>query len=76
MALRLTLHPDLSSPNRPTPELAVRSGRPKKTINEIVKGKATITAETAVQFERVLGVPASFGLGLEQNYQEAQACLC
>lgn len=41
-------------------ELADRTGRPKKTINEIVKGKAMLTSETAVQLERVLGVPATF----------------
>jgi len=51
-------------------ELAERTGRPKKTINEIVKGKAAITAETALQLERVLGIPASFWNNLERNYQE------
>lgn len=54
-------------------ELAERTGRPKKTINEIVKGKATITPETALQLERVLGIPASFWNSLERNYQEAVA---
>jgi len=54
-------------------ELAERTGRPKKTINEIVKGKAAITAETAIQFERVLGVAASFWISREHNYREAQA---
>lgn len=54
-------------------ELAERTGRPNKTINEIVTGKASITAETALQFERVLGVPASFWNNLERNYQEARA---
>jgi len=51
-------------------ELAERTGRPKKTINEIVKGKTAITAETALQLERVLGMPASFWNNLERNYQE------
>lgn len=54
-------------------ELADRSGRPKKTINEIVKGKAAITAETAIQFERVLGIPAAFWIAREQNYRESLA---
>jgi addiction module HigA family antidote len=54
-------------------ELADRTGRPKKTINEIVRGKAAITAETAIQFERVLGIPASFWMAREQNYREALA---
>ena len=35
-----------------------------------MKGKAAITAETALQLERVLGIPASFWNNLERNYQE------
>jgi len=54
-------------------ELAERAGRPKKTINEIIKGKAAITAETALQFERVLGIPAAFWIAREQHYREAMA---
>jgi|ERR1700687_1148151 len=54
-------------------ELADRTGRPKKTINEIVKGKTAITAETAIQFEKVLGIPASFWIAREQNYRESLA---
>ena len=54
-------------------ELAERTDRPKKTINEIIKGKAAITPETALQFERALGVPASFWNNLEQNYRTALA---
>jgi HTH-type transcriptional regulator/antitoxin HigA len=54
-------------------ELADRTGRPTKTINEIVKGKAAITPETALQFELVLGVPASFWNNREQHYREAIA---
>jgi addiction module HigA family antidote len=56
-------------------ELAQRTGRPLKTINEIIKGKAAITAETALQLERVLGVPASFWNNLERNYREALAAI-
>lgn len=51
-------------------ELAERMGRPTKTVNEIVKGKATVTRETALQLERVLGVPAEFWLTREARYQE------
>lgn len=50
-------------------ELAERTGRKKKTINEIIKGKAPITPETALQLERVFGVPASFWNNLEQQYR-------
>lgn len=54
-------------------ELVQRMGRLKKTINEIIQGKTAITAETALQLEMVLGVPASFWLNREQQYQEARA---
>jgi len=48
-------------------DLASRTGRPVKTINEIIKGKTTITPETALQFETVLGAPASFWNNLEKH---------
>jgi addiction module HigA family antidote len=54
-------------------ELAERTGRPKKTINEIIQGKAAITPETALQLERVLGIPAAFWNNLEGNYRVNQA---
>lgn len=50
-------------------ELAERMGRPLKTINEIIKGKTSITPETAIQLEGVFSVPASFWMNLESNYQ-------
>lgn len=56
-------------------ELAERTGRPKKTINEIIKGKASLTPETALQLERALGIPASFWNNLEQQYRETLARL-
>jgi len=54
-------------------ELAERMGRPKKTVNEIIHGKAAITPETALQLERVLNVPARFWMNREQQYREALA---
>ncbi len=56
-------------------ELANRMGRPKKTINEIIKGKAAITPETALQLELVLPMPASFWNERERKYQETLARL-
>lgn len=50
-------------------ELAERTGRPLKTINEIIKGKAAITSETAIQLERVFGTPAEFWNQREANYR-------
>jgi len=56
-------------------ELAKRMGRPVKTINEIIQKKAVITAETALQLEQVLHIPASFWLKREQHYRESLARL-
>lgn len=56
-------------------ELAERTGRPTKTISEIITGKTAITSETALQFEKVLGIPTSFWLNLEYNYREELAKL-
>jgi len=54
-------------------ELALRMGRPKKTINEIIKGKTSITPETALQLELALGIPSSFWNERERRYQESIA---
>ena len=70
-----TLRETLETIGMSQTELADRTGRPKKTINEIIVGKAAITAETALQLERVLGITASFWNNLERNYREALARL-
>lgn len=54
-------------------ELAARAGRPEKTISQICTGKRAITPETAIELERVLGVPAHIWNGLERSYQAALA---
>jgi addiction module HigA family antidote len=54
-------------------ELAQRLARPLKTVNEIIKGKAAITPETAIQLERALGISARFWTGLETQYRGALA---
>ncbi|MCB0201149.1 MAG: HigA family addiction module antidote protein [Anaerolineae bacterium] len=50
-------------------ELAQRMGRPLKTINQIVNGKAAITAETAVQLEKIFETPATYWLNHEAHYR-------
>lgn len=51
-------------------ELSDRTGLTKKTINEIIKGKAPITPETSYKLERTLGRPAHFWNNLEIQFQE------
>ena len=70
-----TLRETLDSFGMSGEELACRTGNPEKTITEIIAGKMAITSETALQFERVLGIPASFWNNLERNYQESRARL-
>ena len=50
-------------------EFARRCGRSPKLISEIISGKAPLDPETALQFEKVLGVDASIWLGIESEYK-------
>lgn len=68
-----TLNETLDSLRMTQRDLAVRTGMSAKTINEIIKGKAPITADTAVLLERVTGVPAGMWNNLEANYREQLA---
>ncbi|QDV42664.1 helix-turn-helix protein [Stieleria neptunia] len=54
-------------------ELARRMGRPANKVNQIIQGKKAITADTALELENVLGLPASFWLRREQYYQLARS---
>ncbi len=56
-------------------EFAARSGRPPQVINEIILNKKRITYETALEFEKVLGIPAHFWVNLEADYQLSLARL-
>ena len=50
-------------------ELAQRMDRPVQAISEIVSGNKSIVPETALQLERVTGVPAHIWAGLEADYR-------
>ena len=52
-------------------DLADKTGINKKTINEIIKGKAAITKATALKLEYVFNIPASFWNNLESKYRES-----
>jgi len=57
-------------------ELARRMGRPLNAVNEIIKGKKAITADTALQLEEVMPeIPARFWLNLETDYQLTKALI-
>ncbi len=50
-------------------ELAARLGLSAKHVNQITKGSAPITTETALGLEQVTRVPAEFWNNLELNYR-------
>lgn len=54
-------------------EFAVRTGKPEKTISEILNSKSSITPEMAVQFESVTKIPARFWLNRQRSYDEYMA---
>ncbi|CAL1521270.1 hypothetical protein [Chitinophaga sp. MM2321] len=54
---------------------AVRTGKPEKTIAAILNGNSGITADIAVLFENVLGIPAHFWLNRQSAYDEYVARL-
>lgn len=51
-------------------DLSDKTGINKKTINEIINGKAPITTSTALKLEYVFNIPASFWNNLESSYRE------
>jgi HTH-type transcriptional regulator/antitoxin HigA len=65
----------LETNNMTQAELAIRMDMSKKHINHIIKGKTSITVETALKLEKIFELPASFWLNLEANYQETKARL-
>jgi len=51
-------------------ELAEKTGFSQKVLADVVSDKTPIDPGMAIQFEKALGVFASFWLNLEENYQK------
>lgn len=49
-------------------KLAVSIGVPPRRINEIVHGKRSVTADTALRLARYFGTSAQFWLNLQDHY--------
>lgn len=54
-------------------EFAVRTGKPEKTIHDVLNGRSAITPDMAVQFENALGIPAHYWLQRQRSYDESLA---
>jgi len=69
----MTLREELAERGITQTAFARQIGRPIQAINEIIKGKKTITADTAIAFEKALGIRAELWLKMEASYQLSKA---
>ena len=68
-----TLSERLEELNIGSKEFAIKTGKPEKTISQVLKGASAITPDMAVLFEKVLDIPASFWLERQNKYDIAIA---
>ncbi len=54
-------------------ELAIKTGISKTIINEVIKGKRSINTDFAIAIEPIFGMPASYWLGLQNDFDIATA---
>lgn len=54
-------------------DFATRLGKSEKFVSQLINGKASLTHESAIELERVLGVPSSFWNAAEAQYRDALA---
>ncbi len=64
------LQEELDARNLTQAELALRTGLSPKHINQVVKGVASLSADTALRLERALGIPSHFWNRLEASFQD------
>ncbi len=54
-------------------ELAERIGVPANRISELVAGRRSMTADTAIRLERLFGMPADFWLRVQSGHDASKA---
>lgn len=69
----ITLAEKLREMDMGSKEFAIRTGKPEKTISQVLSGESSITPEMAVLFEDVTQIPAHFWTNRQQQYNEALA---
>jgi HTH-type transcriptional regulator/antitoxin HigA len=69
----LTLREELAERGITQTAFARQIGRPIQVVNEIIKGKKVITADTAIAFEKALDIRAELWLKMEASYQISKA---
>lgn len=76
LSLDLLIHPGetikevLDNKKMSQEELAIRTEYSPKHISEVVRGKKDISSEFANRLEYALGIPASFWMNLQTNYDK------
>ena len=76
LSLDLLVHPGetikevLEEKKMSQEELAIRTEYSSKHISEVVRGKKDISSEFANRLEYALGIPASFWMNLQSNYDK------
>lgn len=65
-----TLKEILEEKEMGTKEFAIRTGKPEKTISDVINEKSSITPEMAVLFEQVLKIPTHFWMNRQRSYDE------
>lgn len=76
LSLDLLIHPGetikevLSEKNMSQEELAIRTNYSAKHISEVVRGKKDISSEFANRLEYALGIPSTFWMNLQNNYDK------
>jgi|WetSurMetagenome_2_1015567.scaffolds.fasta_scaffold76649_2 HTH-type transcriptional regulator / antitoxin HigA len=66
----IDLNEKLEEINMGPKEFSIRTGKPEKTVSAILKGNSSITPDMAVQFEKVLNIPARFWLQRQYHFNE------
>ena len=65
-----TLSESLSEKEMGAKEFAIRTGKPEKTISDVLNERSGITPEMAILFEQVLKIPAHFWINRQRIYDE------
>jgi len=68
-----TLNEKLNEMGMSRKEFALRTGKPEKTIIDVLKGKSSITVEMAILFENITKIPAKFWINKQARYNEYKA---
>ncbi len=69
----VTLREELAERGITQAVFARQISRPIQMVNEIINGKKSITADTAVALEKALGIGAELWLKMEASYQLSKA---